>query len=156
MGSLVEKKLEIVQLALFVTVGYTRALRGKEILKLEITGLLKHFSKGDKTDHKHIMLSLAGRSKQEYGQRHHLLPAVTVPGSGLRIREWVRRLLKLKVKNGQTQGFLFQRKNGSPAKMGNFDEPLIERLVWIQDNVQGLIPMIIDLWDMVGCRRSVR
>jgi hypothetical protein len=40
--------------------------------------------------------------------------------------------------------------------MGDFDEPLIERLVWIQENMQGLIPMSIDLWDVVGCRISTR
>jgi hypothetical protein len=60
------------------------------------------------------------------------------------------------VKYGYTQGFLFRRKNGSPAKMGDFDEPLIERLVWIQENMQGFIPMHIDMWDFVGCRRSTR
>jgi hypothetical protein len=68
----------------------------------------------------------------------------------------MRRLLELKVKFGHTQGFLFRRKNISPAKMGDFDEPLIERLVWIQENTQGLIPMTIDFWDVVGCRRSMR
>jgi hypothetical protein len=52
------------------------------------------------------------------------------------------------VRSGQTQGFLFRCKNGSPAKMGDFDEPLIERLIWIQENTQGLIPMMIDLWDV--------
>jgi hypothetical protein len=68
----------------------------------------------------------------------------------------MRRLLELKVKYGHTQGFLFRRKNGSLAKMGDFDEPLSERLVWIQENTQGLIPMKIDLWDVAGCRRSTR
>jgi hypothetical protein len=40
--------------------------------------------------------------------------------------------------------------------LGDFDEPLIERLVWIQENTQGLIPMAIDLWEVVGCLRSMR
>jgi hypothetical protein len=42
-----ERKMEIAQLDVFVMVGYARALRGEEIRKLEITGLLKHFSEGD-------------------------------------------------------------------------------------------------------------
>jgi hypothetical protein len=40
--------------------------------------------------------------------------------------------------------------------LADFDEPLIERLVWIQENTEGLIPMTIDLWEVVGCRRSMR
>jgi hypothetical protein len=42
-GSLTENKMEIAQLAMFVMVGYARALRCGEIPKLEITGLLKHY-----------------------------------------------------------------------------------------------------------------
>jgi hypothetical protein len=124
--------------------------------KLEITGLLKHFAEGDKTTPKHVMLSLVGRFKQEDGERQHYFPVAAVTGSGLRIRDWIRRLLELKVRSGQTQGFLFRRKNGSPAKLAEFDEPLIERLVWIQENTEGLIPMTIGLWEVVGCRRSMR
>jgi hypothetical protein len=102
------------------------------------------------------MLSLVGRFKQEDGEIQHFLLVAAVTGSGIQIREWMRRLLELKVKCGHIQGFLFRRKNRSPAKMGEFDEPLIERLVWIQENTQGLIPMSVDLWDVVGCQRSMR
>jgi hypothetical protein len=44
-----ERKVEISQRAVFMMVGYARVLRGEEIPKLEITGLLKHFDEGDKT-----------------------------------------------------------------------------------------------------------
>jgi hypothetical protein len=40
--------------------------------------------------------------------------------------------------------------------LADFDEPLIERLVWIQENTEGLIPMTVDLWEVVGCRRSMK
>jgi hypothetical protein len=151
-----ERKMEISQLAVFVMVGYARALRGEEILKLEITWLLKHFAAGDETSSKNVMLSLVGRFKQEDGEMQHYLPVAAVTGSGLRIRDWIRSLLELKVRSWQTQGFLFQRKNGSPEKLADFDEPLIERLVWIQENTEGLIPMTIGLWEVVGCQLSTR
>jgi hypothetical protein len=151
-----ERKMEIAQLAVFVMVGYARALRGEEIPKLEITGLLKHFAEGDNTTPKYVMLSLAGRFKQEDGERQHCLPVAAVTESGLRIRDWIRRLLELKVRGGQTRGLLFRRKHRSPAKLADFDEPLIERLAWIQETTEGLIPMTVDLWEVVGCRRSMR
>jgi hypothetical protein len=84
------------------------------------------------------------------------LPVAAVTGSGLRIRDWIRRLLELKVRSGERQGCLFRRKNGSPAKLADFDEPLIERLIWIQENTEGLIPMTVGLWEVVGCQRSMR
>jgi hypothetical protein len=40
--------------------------------------------------------------------------------------------------------------------MGDFGEPLIERFVWIQENTQGLILMMVYLWGVVGARRSRR
>jgi hypothetical protein len=99
----VEREMEISQLGVSVMVGYARALRGEDFPKLEITGLLKHFAEGDKTSHKHVMLSLVGRFKQEDGYRQHYLPVAVVTGSGLRIRDWIRLLLELKVRSGQTQ-----------------------------------------------------
>jgi hypothetical protein len=92
--------MELAQLALLVMLGYARALRGEEIPKLEITGLLKHFAEGDKTSPKRIMLSLVGRFKQEDGERQHYLPVAAVTGSGLYIRDWTRRLLERKVRSG--------------------------------------------------------
>jgi hypothetical protein len=97
------------------------------------------------------MLSLVGRFKQGGGERHHFLPVVAVTGSGLTIRDLVRRILELKVRSLQTQGFLFLRKNRRPAKLGDFDETLIERLIWIQENTQDLISVMIDQWEVVGC-----
>jgi hypothetical protein len=150
------KKMDIAQLAVFVMVGYARALCGKETPKLEIMGLLKHFSEGGKQDPKHVMLSSVGKFKQEDRERQHFFHVAAVTGYGIKISEWMRRLIELKVRCGNTQGLLFRRKNGSPSKVGEFDDPLIEQLVWIQDNTQGLISMSIDLWDVVGCRRSMR
>jgi hypothetical protein len=58
--SLMESKLEIAQQAVCLVVGYARALRGEEIPKLEISGLLKHFSEGDKTVPKHVQSVIWG------------------------------------------------------------------------------------------------
>jgi hypothetical protein len=150
-----EIKMEIAQLAVFVMVGYARELRGEEIPKLEITGLLKHFSEGDKNTPKHIMLSLVGMFNQDYGERRHYLPVAVEMGTDLCNRDCIIRILELKVRSGQTQCFYFE-KNGSRAKLEDFDEPLIERLVSIQENTEGLIPMIIVLWEVVGYQRSMR
>jgi hypothetical protein len=43
------------------------------------------------------------------------------------IRVWIQRLLELKILTGHTMGFWFRCKNGTPPKMADSDEPLIER-----------------------------
>jgi hypothetical protein len=55
----------VAQLACFVFFGYARALRGEEIPKIELTGLIKYFSDGATTNPPHVTLSLIRRFKQE-------------------------------------------------------------------------------------------
>jgi hypothetical protein len=62
-----EKKMEVVQLACFIFLGYGRALRGEEISKIELTGILKHFEEGGTAQQKHMTLSLVGRFRQAEG-----------------------------------------------------------------------------------------
>jgi hypothetical protein len=61
-----------------------------------------------------------------------------VTGSGLRIREWVERLLKEKEMTGVISGFMFLRKDGKPARAAYFEEALIERLEWTSKIRRGL------------------
>jgi hypothetical protein len=86
-------RLEIAQLACFTLLGYARALRGEEIIKIELSGVRKYFGDGA-TEPRHVTLSLIGRFKQVEGGQQHFLPVDAVTGSGLRIREWVDCLLK--------------------------------------------------------------
>jgi hypothetical protein len=64
----------------------------------------------------HFTLSLVGRFKHVEGEQHHFLPATTVTGSGLKIREWVGHLLEEKKVDGITTGFMFRQKDGKVTK----------------------------------------
>jgi hypothetical protein len=149
------KRLKIAQLACFVFLGYARALRGEEITKIELSGVQKYFA--DRAlKPQHVTLSLIGRFKQMEGEQQHYLPIATETGSGLRIREWVGRLLDEKARVGLTTGFMFLKKDGTPAKAVYFEEALVEKLEWIQQNTSGIIPLTINLWEEFGVRRSMR
>jgi hypothetical protein len=76
--------------------------------------------------------------------------------SGLRIREWMERLLKEKEMTGVSSGFMFLKKDGKTDRAADFEEALIERLEWIQQNTVGIIPVTIDLWAESGACRSIR
>jgi hypothetical protein len=90
------------------------------------------------------------------GEHHHFLPVAVVTRSGLRITEWVERLLKEKETTGVISGFMFLRKGGKTAWAADFEESLIERLEWIQQNTVGIIPVTIYLWAEFGVWRSMR
>jgi hypothetical protein len=135
--------------------GYARALRGEETTKIELSGAMKCFGYGG-LEPRHVTLSLIGRFKQEEGEQQHFIPVAAVTDSGLRIREWVERLLKEQEAVGVVSGFMFLKKDCSAARAADLEEALVERLEWIQQNPVGIIPLTIDLWAEFGVRRSMR
>jgi hypothetical protein len=95
-------------------------LRGEEISKIELTGILKHFEGEGTAQHKHLTVSLVGRLKQVEGEQQHFLPVAAVTGSSIRIREWVGHLLGEKREAGISSGFMFLKKYGKLAKAAYF------------------------------------
>jgi hypothetical protein len=140
------KRLDIIQLARFVFLGHARALRGEEITKIELDGVRKYFADGafDCT------LQKTGRGATTFS------PVAALTGSGIRVSEWIGRLLREKAAVGLTSGFMFLKKDGTPAKAINLDEALVERSEWIQQNTNGIIPLTVNFWEEVGVRRSMR
>ena len=63
--------------------------------------------------HKHVVLPLRGRFKQENGESCHFVTISTLTNSGLNIRPWMNREIALKGKQGRVKGFLFSRKGKS-------------------------------------------
>jgi hypothetical protein len=110
----VDTRLKIVQITCFLLLGYARALRGEEIIKIELSRVRKYFADGA-LEPPHVTLSLIRRFKQVEGDHHHCLPVASVTGSGLRIRERERteRLLK-------ASGFMFLKMDGSSARAVDF------------------------------------
>jgi hypothetical protein len=139
-------RLEISQLASFVFLGYARALSGEEITKIELGGVRRYFADGAVAP-KHVTLYLIGRFKELEGEKQNFIPVLAVMGSGIKIREWVERLLLDKAEVGLTSGFLVLKNDGTPAKAIYFEEALVESLEWIHKNTTGMIPLTINLWE---------
>jgi hypothetical protein len=51
---------------------------------------------------------------------------------------------------------MFLKKDGTPAKAIYFEEALVEKLEWIQQNTSGIIPLTINLWEGFGVRKFMR
>jgi hypothetical protein len=88
-----------------------------------------------------------GMFKQMEGEHQQFLPIAAETGSGLNIREWVGILLDEKARVGLTTGFMFLKRDGTPSKAIYFEEALVEKLEWIQQNTSGIIPLTINLWE---------
>jgi hypothetical protein len=136
--------------------GYAWSLRGEEITKIDLSGLRTYFTYGA-VDPRHVTLSLIGRwFIQIEGGHRHFLPIVAETGSGIRIQEWVEILLEEKAGVGLTKGLMFLKKDSTPAKAIYFEEALVEKLEWIQQNTFGIILLTINLWEEFGVRGSIR
>jgi hypothetical protein len=65
-------------------------------------------------------------------------------------------LLNEKREAGLTTGFMFRMLGGKVTKASYFEEQLITRLEWIQQNTEGIILASINLWEEFGVHRSDR
>jgi hypothetical protein len=147
--------LDITQLVRFVFLGYARALRGEEIAKIDLSGVRKYFADGA-VDPWHVTILLIGRFKQIEGGHNHFLPIGVETGSGIKIRERVGGFLDEKARVCLTTGFMFLKRHGTPAKAIYVVKALVESLESIQQNISGIIPLTINLWEEFGVRRSMR
>jgi hypothetical protein len=107
-------------------------------------------------EHKHVTISFIEKFKQLEGEQQHFLAVAALMVSGIRVKEWVERLFLEKAEVGLTSGFMFLTKDGTPAKAIYFEEALVERLEWIQQNTNRIIPLTVNLWEEFGARRSMR
>jgi hypothetical protein len=64
-------------------------------------------------------------------------------------------LLLEKAEVGLTSGFLVLKKDRTPAKAIYFEEALVEKLEWIQQNTTRIVPVTVNLWEEFGVTKSM-
>lgn len=123
-----ERKL-LEEVVAFVCVGFCVSLRGEEVPLTSIKGLLDLWDDTLKHETPHIMLPLRGKFKGEDNPKWHLIPIADVTRSRIPTRRWVSRLLIRRcVEEGQTDGPLFAKVDGTPAVLSMYD-PTFRRLL---------------------------
>ena len=101
-------------MSVFILASFLAALRGEETLKISLGERMDYCAETEKNmKHKHVVLPLRGRFKQENGESCHFVAISTLTNSGLNIRPWMNREIALKGKQGRVKGFLFSRKGKS-------------------------------------------
>ena len=117
----------------YISISYVVSLRGSEGLLLDMNGLMKHWKRNDGT---YFLIPLLGRIKGEEVERPHLIPCVNTTSTQIRIKEVVRRLMKLKLKQGIITGPAISDCQGKSLTTSEFDDMMTE----ILENIFGHKP----------------
>jgi hypothetical protein len=137
---------------------YVDSLRGPEGLLVDLGGLRKNFVKGQNEDY--VIVALLGQVKGEHGEREHLLPTASVTRSGIKVRQWVQRVIAVNQMCGRETGPAFCDEKGVVLKSGDMNEVLHELLGEIFVEHPGLfqsdIESISDIEDKYSVYRSFR
>jgi hypothetical protein len=125
----------------FICVTYAVSLRGPEGFLLDLEGLNRHWQ-GEDSDH--FMIALRGKIKGEHNARCHLLPCAPVTGTGIKIKESVKRLIDLKATQGLTDGPAISKENGNIFSTRAIDDAMLLTLEELFETHRDFFPTKID------------
>jgi hypothetical protein len=152
-----EMRREVVEMAMFLVAAYCLALRGEEVVKMDIAGFLTYYEAGKHHEkHPHVMIPLLGRFKGETGERWHLLPIVWKTRSGIEAGNWAGRLLQSLQERRRLNGFVFSNKKGKQAKASTLEPKFFGQLNWVRLRYPDLFPPNVNIEDDFGIPRSCR
>ena len=149
-----EGREEIATCGAFIMVAFCGSLRGNETFLLDLAGLRKYLQ--DLKDENHVIVPLLGRYKGEQHTRFHLMPLAATTDSGLRVREWLTRLVQVRERQGLVRGPAFQDKKGGILNPRLIEGQLMDRLQMVKETQAGIIPADVDCHEHFGISRSFR
>lgn len=153
-------RMPILHLAacMFLLVSCLGGMRGYEVVWTELTALRRDVMQCEESeDYEAVCWPLVGRFKLEDGKVGiHIIPiAGTTSRSGIRFFEWTQRFVVALHRKGITEGWAFQREDGSRALASDYRTNIFEKLEKIQQN-STLIEKDVDVWEAYGVQRSGR
>ena len=135
----------------YFVISYVVSLRGPEglLLDLEATNYFWDTNLHDNEFGDYIYICLRGQVKGEHNIRCHLLPAVSVTQSGIKVMESLNRLRILKAGQGFTDGPGISSTDGAVLSSMALNDCLIEILSEIFDEDRSLFPNTIKHEEML-------
>jgi hypothetical protein len=138
--------------------GFCASLQGNEGFLLDLYGLRLYLDEGrePQCSKPHVMAPLLGRFKNKtMGEEYHLVLLAPVTQSGLRVRDWLEALVKVRAQEGRTRGPAFCDEEGWIAYSGTYESRFFEILTEIQGVSLDLIPASVDVVEDYGIGCSV-
>lgn len=151
-----EERKEIEEVAAFTVISFCVALRGEETPMTSVDGLAEYWGETKRCITPYIMITLRGKFKGEHNLRWHCVPLADVSKSRIPSRCWISRLLRRRmILEGCKVGFLFARRNGAKASLGDYDPLFRDYLSRLRTKNPSLFSQGIDIRDY-SLRRSPR
>ena len=156
-----DMRLQTALMAMILVGGFSGALRGEELPKIELGAIRKHW--GEAVGHPrtpHVPLVLSGRFKQTEGEKLFFLPLACQSASGIDNRLWTHRALEAYGKLGVYAGPLFRvAQKGNRVRrssVGDLDILFHGILQRVQERWPQLIAPTVRVQDEFSVRRSLR
>ena len=115
---------------------FVLSLRSPEGLMADLEGLIKYHE----DESNEVVIPLLGRFKGEHHARQHLMMSKNITGSGIPVKQWVRRMLVVHRSAGRVTGPLFVNKQGYQLSTLEMNEAFLEILGEIYDEAPELFP----------------
>ena len=137
-------------------IGFGAGLRGEEVPRVTLQGMLKFWDEGLEYKHPHMMITLYGRFKGEnIGNRWYCIPISDESRSNIPFRKWVKRLMIRQVhKEGRRQGWLFMRK-GKRGRVRDCDDIFMDAVEKVSIEFPHLFSKAT-VMELFSLRRSLR
>ncbi|KAG7340358.1 hypothetical protein IV203_023901 [Nitzschia inconspicua] len=144
------------EMGVWFLAGFCAALRGEEMLLIELAGTANSLVFLNDETTPHFCLKILGRTKgnQLSGANFDLPCVATTAGTNLRPGRWMKRLVKTIHVEGRYTGRLFQRKL-LPSRLFEFEDDFYTLLERVQASTN-LIQEELDLRDEAGISRTIR
>lgn len=149
-------KFKVASEGAFYVIGFCCGLRGEEIPKADLQGILRHWEESGRSNPMHVVVALLGRFKGETGLRYHLMPVVARTKSGIEPRKWIGRLLGVYQTMGICHGPFFRSGDGERMRLRDANVFFFSRLEKVQLLRPDLIGLDVEVEEVYGISRSLR
>lgn len=149
-------KKKIAEMGAWFVGTFCTALRGEEVLLIELAGTADSLKYLGNAEDPHFMFKILGRTKgRQLNGRFFWMPCVaTTSHTKLNPGRWVQRLVDLIHNEGRRTGRLFQRARRHP-KLSEFEDNWYKILEVVQIKTS-LIETTVDIREEAGIARSLR
>jgi hypothetical protein len=143
-----------------LTIGFCDALRGNEIFLVEASSLCTYYGKSEDQGWAHVIVPMMGRFKGETGERNVLRPLVSTTKSGIEIKRWVGRLVRVLTAEGRNveaqPGPAFCTTDGEVQSYSYMNRLFHSELLKIQESHSDKIPPDVEVGEVYNIYRSLR
>ena len=153
------RKREIVMLGSYLVVCFVCALRGNEGFLVEADGLKRMIKNGSEerdVSMSHVVIPLLGRFKNEDGEKWHVMISTDITGSGIKVRQWLERLVEVLTNEDKPMGPAFCDSSGEMIGYWEMNNSFIKELEVVQKNEPTLMDQTIEVGEHYSIFRSLR